>query len=475
MNRTNLKKGTYFGYFIGSLAYLSVITREQIFSDEYDLLGSGEDLSKHLIKDGRPIGATIYRFMAFLVDSPSDILYLRILSLAASLLLLLLISNEISKTYNDDFFKILISIALFLPAFALYITWGMLSYFMIASLASFIAFKLWVLPSRRSRVVAFFIQIIVLLVYPPAAFASFAFMGVIALISKASLITEIKRTWDWVVLNFTAGLSAIAIVILDSNLRGYTLNSRVQIVNAGDALEKVIWLFSRPLIISTRLFDIRSPNTLTALVTFLLFSLVFLLGFNRHHVVKKLLFCRVILFVACLSLSLAPIALSADNQFDYRLILGTSISLYIAFVFAVLQVVGRFSKSAASKFLMLIIFLVVGVVTMYSHSTKLFVDPYVIKKQLIYNSINHCFVTNVHPSSIVLVGRELIYAQRENLGLFSMQTDMASEWVPIPSFKLALSEMNLSDVPVLWADPNSMIRPDECRIDLSKFVKTFSN
>jgi hypothetical protein len=128
-----------------------VITKEQIFSDEYDLLGSGEDLSKHIMKDGRPIGAIIYRFMAFLVDSPADILYLRILSLVASLLLLLLISKEISKVYNDDFLKVLISIAIFLPAFALHLAWGMLSYFMIASLASFIAFKLWLSPSRRSR------------------------------------------------------------------------------------------------------------------------------------------------------------------------------------------------------------------------------------------------------------------------------------------------------------------------------------
>jgi hypothetical protein len=52
---------------------------------------------------------------------------------------------------------------------------------------------------------------------------------------------------------------------------------------------------------------------------------------------------------------------------------------------------------------------------------------------------------------------------------------MASEWVPIPSFKLALSEMNLPDVPVVWADSNSKIEQDDCRIDLSNFVKTFSN
>ena len=225
MNRTSLKQGTYFGYFIGSLAYMYMITREQIFSDEYDLLGSGEDLSKHIIKDGRPIAAIIYRFMAFLVDSPADILYLRILSLVASLLLLLLISNEISKVYNDDFLKILISLAIFLPAFVLHIAWGMLSDDMNASLASFIAFKLWMSPSRRSRAVAFLIQMIVLLIYPPSAFAAFAFMGVSALISKAPLITESKRVWKWVVLNFTAGMSAIAVVILDLAASAFCLRS----------------------------------------------------------------------------------------------------------------------------------------------------------------------------------------------------------------------------------------------------------
>jgi hypothetical protein len=81
------------GYLIGGLAYLSIITQEQIFSDEYDLLGSGEGLSNHIRGDGRPAGAFLYRGMAHFVNSPSDVFYLRLVSLLASILLLVLISN----------------------------------------------------------------------------------------------------------------------------------------------------------------------------------------------------------------------------------------------------------------------------------------------------------------------------------------------------------------------------------------------
>ena len=98
--------------------------------------------------------------------------------------------------------------------------------------------------------------------------------------------------------------------------------------------------------------------------------------------------------------------MSADNEFDYRLILGTSISLYIAFVFAILQIAQIFFKSAFPKILTLIVLLILGVVTMYSHSTKLFLDPYFLKQQLIYDSIEECFLNNSRPSRVVLEGRE---------------------------------------------------------------------
>jgi hypothetical protein len=463
------------GYLIGGIAYLSVITQEQIFSDEYDLLGSGEGLSNHIRRDGRPAGAILYRGIAHFVNSPSDVFYLRLVSLLASILLLVLISREISQAYDNPLFKAFISVGIFLPVFVLYITWGMLSYFMVASVISFVAFKLWVTSNRKSKVVAFLLQIFVILIYPPSAFTSFALMGTIALISNGPVLNEVKMAWNWMVLNFTAGLSAVAIVFLDSNIRGYSMNSRVSILNPADVLEKAAWLFSRPIIISTRFFDIRSPDSSSAFITFLLFVLVFLLGLNLRHKSKRIFLYRLILFTGFIMLSLTPIAVSADNQFDYRLILGASISVYITFAFSILQIAEKYSKTIAPSLVLLIITFIVGLGSMYSHSTKLFTAPYIAKQQLIDNSLNECFLKNPQTSNILLIKEESEYAQRQNLGLFSMRTDMASEWVPIPSFKLVLKQMNLPEISVAWADSRTEIGPRDCQIDLSKFVSAFSN
>lgn len=475
MKKIDARWSIYSGYVIGISVYLFVIAQEQIFSDEYDLLGSGEDLSKHIMKDGRPIGALVYKGMAFLVDSPADIFILRLFGLAASLTLLIMISREISRVYPDDFLRLFISTALFLPVFVLYISWGMLSYFMIASLISFVSYKQWISPSRRSKVIALLLQILVLLVYPPSAFSSFAFMGVICLISKVPLVSEIRKMCDWIVLNLFAGLSSILIVFFDSNLRGYSLNSRVKFLNLSDVLEKISWLISRPLIISTRFFDIRSPNTVAAMVAFLFFLIVFFLGFNRYHFNERHLLSRVALFIASLFLSLSPIALSADNQFDYRLILGSSVSLYIAFVFATLQIIKRSFESVIPIIITFTLLVSVGGVTMYSHSTKLFIDPYVLKQQLIYRTIDDCILNNNRIMRIVLNGRESIYPFRENLGLFSMRTDMASDWVPIPSFRLVLKNLKRSEILVVWADDEKEKGLHDCQIEMSKFVDAFSN
>jgi hypothetical protein len=452
------------GYLIGGLAYLSIITQEQIFSDEYDLLGSGEGLSNHIRGDGRPAGAFLYRGMAHFVNSPSDVFYLRLVSLLASILLLVLISREISQVYDNPLFKAFISVAIFLPVFVLYITWGMLSYFMVASVISFVAFKLWVKSSRESKVAAYLLQIFVILIYPPSAF-----------ISNGPVLNEVKKAWNWMVLNFAAGLSAVAIVFLDSDIRGYSMNSRVNILNPADALEKTAWLFSRPVIISTRFFDIRSPDSSSALITFFLFVLVFLLGLKLRHKSKRIFLYRLILFTGFIMLSLTPIAVSADNQFDYRLILGASIAIYITFAFSILQIAEKYSKTIAPSLVLLIIIFIVGLASMYSHSTKLFTAPYIAKQQLIDNSLNECFLKNPQTSNILLIKAESEYAQRKNLGLFSMRTDMASEWVPIPSFKLVLKQVNLPEISVAWADARTEIGPRDCQIDLSKFVSAFSN
>jgi hypothetical protein len=211
------------------------------------------------------------------------------------------------------------------------------------------------------------------------------------------------------------------------------------------------------------------------LFSFILFTLVLFLGLKFRFQNIKLILRKVILFLITILLSLTPITLSSDNQFDYRLILGPSISLFIAFGFCLIEI----AKVTDSKSRLSILFLTgifaLGVFSMHSHSSKLFNEPYKIKSVLIANSLNVCFEKDRRPLSISIVGSEQVFDQRKNLGLFSMKTDLASLWVPIPSFQLVMSENRLPELPVRFLEFDSYIPPESCRIDFADFAESFKN
>jgi hypothetical protein len=455
--------------------YLPIILKEQIFSDEYDLLGDGSALAEHIREDGRPVGAIVYKFMAFIVDDPADLTILRVISLCSALILLKLLSREFLKIESNTYVQIILISSLFLPSFVLFITWAMLSYFMISTTLSFIAFGLWESKKLSLRVIALFLQILVLLIYPPAGFTAFALYGSILAISNDTLQQGIKRIVDWMIFSLIAGTVAVSAVIVDSKQNGTSLNERVNFVSAADLTEKIAWLFSRPLLISTRFFDIRSPSSASAALGFLLFTIVILVGFRHKFKSWLLAFQRIVLFLISLLLSITPIAISVDNQFDYRLILGPSVAAYTIFLYLLINLIHRRNPRNYISFYVLIIALFLGIFSMYSHSMKLFIEPYYSKKEIITEALNSCFSRSGQPSRIMLIQSENKFDQRMNLGLYSMKTDLASEWVPKPSFELALLELRLPTVPVDFQPPGSEVNSLDCRIDMEMFVARFKN
>lgn len=455
--------------------YLPLILKEQIFSDEYDLIGTGSGLAQHIREDGRPVASLVYKFMAIIVDDPSDLKLLRIFSLISALILLKLLSREFLKVESATYAQIIIISSLFLPSFVLFINWAMLSYFMISTTLSFVAFGLWASTKLYSRLTAVFLQILVLLIYPPAAFTAFALYGSILTISNDTFQFGFKKILNWMFLNLIAGTLAIALVVVDSMQNDIVLNERVEFVGPVNLTEKVAWLVSRPLLISTRFFDIRSPSSTSAALSFMLFVLIILLGYIHKFKSWKIVFKKIVLFLFSLILSLAPIALSVDNQFDYRLILGPSVAIYIIFLYMLINLIHKKYPRNYTSFYVVIIALFLGIFSMYSHSTKLFIEPYHSKKEIIAKALSDCFSKNSRPSRITLIQSEKKFDQRMNLGLFSMKTDLASEWVPKPSFELALVELSLPSIPVDYQPPGSKVSPKDCRIDMEMFVAKFKN
>lgn len=463
------------GLGITFLIYLPLIFKEQLFSDEYDLMGSGNGLAEHIRRDGRPLGALIYRAMALIVDSPSDVFILRLISLVSALSLIKLFSIRIQVVEDGKKQQLVLIAAMFLPSFVLYIFWGMLSYFMFAAAISYLAWEFWNSTQNRRRFVAIVLQTAVILIYPPSAFTTFALVGVVSLYMNENSKRAIRRIATWLIFNLISGTMAVLIVLIDSKYNEYSLNSRVKFVSIHDLPEKILWLFSRPILISTRLFDVRSPHILEAFLGFALFTLVIIFGLKIKFGDTKLVWKKIAFLLITVLLSLAPIALSSDNQFDYRLILGPSISLFVVFGFCLLEITQRISRKFPLNLLLLVIVITIGVVSMHSHSSKLFVEPYKIKQALIEDSLRTCFGVNQAPLSISIVGEADIFEQRQNLGLFSMRTDLASSWVPVPSFQLVMKENDLPEIPIVFVGSKSKILPHSCKVDLASFAKSFEN
>jgi hypothetical protein len=463
------------GLGITLLIYLPLIFKEQLFSDEYDLLGSGNGLAEHIRRDGRPLGALIYKAMALIVDSPSDIFILRLISLISALSLIKLFSIRILVLEKGKKQQLVVIASMFLPSFVLYIFWGMLSYFIFAAAISYFAWEFWNSTKNRRRFVAVLLQTSVILIYPPSAFTTFALVGVIAIYVNESSKSAIRRIATWLIFNLISGAIAVLTVLIDSKYNEYSLNSRVKFVSVHDLPGKILWLFSRPILISTRTFDVRSPHILEAALTFALFALVIIVGLKIRYRDTKLVLEKITFFLIAILLSLTPIALSSDNQFDYRLILGPSISFFVVFGFCMIEITERIFQKSSLSCLLLVILIAIGIFSMYSHSSKLFVEPYKIKEVLIRDSLRTCFGANQNPLSISIVWEADIFDQRQNLGLFSMKTDLASSWVPVPSFQLVMKENDLPKIPIVIVGSKSKISPNSCRVDLTSYAKSFEN
>ena len=79
----------------------------------------------------------------------------------------------------------------------------------------------------------------------------------------------------------------------------------------------------------------------------------------------------------------------------------------------------------------------VAVLTINSHYIDLFGAPYQKKTEFLNKSISSC-LNSGSVNSVLILPPKLPFPSFQRLGVFSMSTDLASEWVPKPNAELLL-------------------------------------
>ena len=193
----------------------------------------------------------------------------------------------------------------------------------------------------------------------------------------------------------------------------------------GEFIDKVIWLVSRPLVLSFRPFLVESHGLVPLGITVVGFALS---AVAFMHILKKgSLLRNIYSFIAlyCFGmLSLLPIS---ENQIEFRILPTTSAMGLILLGIGVRTI---FEQKSPPFFLKSFIgILAIIVVAVYSETKiqQIFIKSFEINQKLILNTMN----TQIPEKVIVISDYSVVWPQRNYIGALSVISDFQMPWVPI--------------------------------------------
>lgn len=466
------------------LIYILFLTIIPIFlpslwSDDYAAIINPELFSNSLISDLRPIWALSSQLTFDWLSKETFAWVPRILS---SICLFLIYLNLIGLVNPDKLsFKIrtIFLITLSLPSISIFIHWLVFWQNAYALLFSIIALRLCLQNSSfLSLVFSGFLFSISLLIYPPSAFASFA---LIALCIRFSWIKESSITSVFLKLLTVTVVSSFGALMISKqigNLLGVTPSSRVTFTTIDQYSDKLIYL-SKMFILPFNLASITRPSTFPYLViTVTLMSIFFISHLKLIFLFGKEGCVRIVQLMSLLVVSMFPIVVTADNQIEYRLIAGLSIYC----TFTVLLSVITFAEDTLNKLMFLIrkdriLLSVEGLIVIplilslllcnvrylnffHYHSTK--------AQHFVQKSLLECSNLGKYDSVVLVPIAESQQYQR--IGVYSMKTDFASDWVPVNAFNY-YNSLLAKPYKFTFSTEMKTLTPTTCLIELQDIEK----
>ena len=459
------------------LSYIRPIFSVWVYSDEYDFFEVVPKIGKHMARDGNLISSLLYdNFSTQLINSPEDLWRLRILSFLCLFLILNHVSSVILIHNQSKSIQFLLPIAMTLPAPMTFISWSLIWQGSLAMLIAYTSHIFWLKNCFKFKTIAVIFLFTSILMSPVPAFSVFSFQAVIFILSRATSLDYLKITTKLLMLYGISGMASVGTLLISSNLSQMDLNERVGPPELRDIPEKIYWIVSRPIVVSLRFFDISSPSQVDALITTLLVFSVLIYGFRIQS--KKLgenFFTRVFLFFLLVFLSITPIAVTWSNQIEYRYILGPSVAFFLVTTVMVLDLIKRVEKIRKFVFLPTILLtLIIGIYSMNKNVSDQFIEPFKSKNAFISSQIIECQNKKPLIRKIVVQQPSSEFPSRNNIGMLSQTTDMASPWVPIPSVNYVLKEYDLFPKEISLQESVIEDNLNTCIIDLEQYSQALA-
>ena len=473
-SRLSPRRYFYLSSVLVVLVYYKPIFSVWAYSDEYDLFKKNPLIGMHMRKDGNLLSGEIYEYIsAWLVNSPADLWRLRLISLVLLLLIINTIARKIHLLNQSSLIQFVLPLTLMLPAPMTFISWALLWQGSLGMFLSFYASQYWINSKSYKRFISPIIVLGALDISPVAAFTYFGFFATIDILSKTPSRIFLRKLMSLILLFTVSGVTSLITLFVNVRFFDLVLNPRVGFVKLTDVPEKVFWLVSRPVAVSTRFFDIHSPGLFNALFVFSFVIAVVVLGIiSQSREIGESSFARIALYFFCLSASMTPIIITWSNQIEFRYIFAPSWSIFILTIVFLSELSRkRLKLNKLLTTVSIISILFAGMITVTVNADKQFISPYKSKNQFLTDEIDKCAKTLGLISGVIIKNPQYPFPSRANLGIFSQVTDLESTWVPIPSVELVLGAKGFLNVQISMEDEGTKEQNKPCIINLEIYRK----
>jgi hypothetical protein len=224
---------------------------------------------------------------------------------------------------------------------------------------------------------------------------------------------------------FFSAISSVILGKLINSILDVSGKQRSSMVgNPNEVIEKIIWVATRPLVLSARPFVIESQGLIPLVASIAgLAATVFLLAILAKGN-NKLLF--VVNLGLLYSLALLPVLVISENQIDFRILPVTSTMGLLLLISGFSDSISRFRGFKSLELTAFI--LVLSTVTLYSalNVNKVFIKAF---------TNNESFIRSHEASEsdqgILIIGDDVGWPQNNFIGSLSVKSDFQMSWVPV--------------------------------------------
>lgn len=474
-------KSRFVGLIVILFAFAPGVFKESFWSDDYPALTDTNALAEHILRDGRPFLAAIVSLSFSLLGSPVNAWILRCLALLALILLYFFISNRVKGSRFAGLGIFSVAVAFCLPSFQMYIHWSVTWFFLWAALLGVYSFHFWSSRDIGRKVFAVILLTLALTIYPPTALFFFAVIAIENTLKESKLTKHISDVVQGFLLLIISGVVAIITVVISLQFASVSPSGRVALLSVSEIPKKILWLASRPLVVGLRPFMIDSPSVKIAIATALPVLVILVLGIRKQSLrLNENPSIRAFWVAVPLLISLTPLMITSDNQIEFRVLPGycwgiATLSSYFLLEFLETKLNSLRLTTVLKRlslFIAPLILSLVSVISINSHFSDLFGGPYQKKNAFLNESISAC-IDHGAVNRFVIIGPKMPFPTFQRLGVFSMSTDLASGWVPIPNLKLLLEQRSIKASVVYHEVRPKAINSlaQDCLIDLEEFRK----